>query len=114
MEWQKLLYWDAPAQNVTTAQFYVTDKGTENESAEWFKGQNPKPDAPDPTISQQFETWLQSKIDDGTIRHYSGVSANAATETGTCTVVINVGGTPTERRVIVEKTAEGVQYEVME
>jgi hypothetical protein len=113
-EWHQCQYWDAAVTKVERKSFYVTDRGTADESARWEGGKNPRPDPSDPTITQQFEAWLQSKINDGTIRHYSNVSANSATETGTCTVVINLSGKAVEKRVIVEKTAEGVQYEAME
>ena len=115
VEWHKCQYWDNVTDNVERESFYVKDRGEAGEEATWFKGNDPKPPEPEPTVRQQFETWLQSKVSDGTIEHFSNVSANEVTERGTCTVVLDQSGTIVEKRVIVEKGAGGTpQYKVIQ
>lgn len=95
VEWHVSLYWDEVQDNVVKAQFYVKDRGEAGEEATWFKGQNPKPPAPEPTFQQEMTTWLQSQIDQTfgslTLRHIESTTANNDIERGTANVVMENG-----------------------
>ncbi len=114
VEWHFTVYWDAEADNVKKQAFYVKDRGTQDEEALWFKGNDPKPDDPPVTFREQLDTYLQNRIDDDTILHYSNVSANEATERGTATVILDQSGDLVERRIALWKDAQGnPQYQVI-
>ena len=114
VEWHFTNYWDNETNNVQNCSFYVKDRGEAGEVATWFKGSDPKPPAPDATFQQQLTTWLQGKVVDDTIKHFYDVSANNATETATCTVVLDDAGARVEKRVVLWKDAQGnPQYQVI-
>ena len=114
VEWHFTNYWDNEMNNVHNCSFYVKDRGGAGEVATWFKGSDPKPPAPDVTFQQQLTTWLQGKVADDTIKHYSDVSANNDTERATCTIVVDESGTFVEKRVALWKDAQGnPQYQVI-
>jgi len=114
VEWHFTNYWDNATNNVHNCSFYVRDRGKAGEAATWFKGNNPKPPVPDATFQRQLTAWLQSKVADGTILHFSNVVANNDTERAMCTVVIDEAGTLTEKRVALWKDAQGKpKYQVI-
>ena len=114
VEWHFTNYWDNETGNVHNCSFYVRDRGKAGEVAVWFKGNDPKPPIPDATFQQQLTAWLQGKVSDGTILHFSNVAANNDTERATCTVVIDEAGILVEKRVALWKDAEGrPRYQVI-
>lgn len=114
VEWHFTNYWDNETNNAHNCSFYVKDRGEAGEAAVWFKGNDPKPPAPDPTFQQQLVNWLQARVADGTILHFSEVSANNATERATCTIVVDNAGSLEEKRVALWKNAQGApQYRVI-
>lgn len=114
VEWHFTNYWDNETNNIHNCSFYVKDRDTVDEVATWFKGNDPKPSVPGPTFQQQLISWLQSKVADDTIKHYSSVEANNDTERATCTIVVDNAGTFEEKRVALWKDAQGgPQYQII-
>ncbi len=118
VEWHIAVYWDNVADNVSKAQFYVVDRGTEGEDATWFQGKDPRPEAPEPTFQQEMRAWLEGKIDEAignvTVRHIESVTADNALERGTANVILETGtGDFVRESIAVWRVSDEWQFKVI-
>lgn len=86
--------------------YFVMHEGDPGEAAYW-SGVEPKPTVvpPEPTFTEDVLVWLQSKVADETILHFSGLAANIITERATVTIVIDDAGNLVEKRYAVWRNA---------
>lgn len=118
-EWHKTYRWDRPGQNVIVSMFYVEDRGTPGEEADWHQSRDPKPDPTPPTFQQEMIAWVESQIDEVfgalTLRHLESATGNANIQRGTVDVVMETGmGDFVRRSAAVWKDASEVwQFKVI-
>lgn len=113
-------FWDADQDVKANVQFYVMNRGQADEEAFWFKNQNPKPPAPEPSFQQKVLTWLRARVgatvQGFTVRHiYPNVTADEAAQTATAQALGEDGTGYAQIDAFLSRDAEGnIQIEILE
>jgi len=108
-------WWDADMLAKANREFYVIDPNTAQETASWFKGNDPRPPAPGPTFQDELTAWLDAKVGDGTIDYYTVVSTIPHLERARVDVNLHEAGKLKQYNVGVWKNTSGdLVYEIVQ